>query len=425
MANKEHNTITDPEIHEPKDASTALIGQVYTSDGAGSGSWSVPSGNNTVIVNAKADFPTPSGGVITLLANTTYVLGAAISVGTDRFALGANTSVTGNSLHSTLTYTGTGIMFTGVDVSASMIRVSLNCANGTVYSLTDNTGGVNQFIGETVIVDSCAAWGTFDDLLLTQFLNSSCLNATQGITILGTNGLIWSFDRFALVSTSASFVGINLGTATASNIEFNNLVLVGPSGAAGISGAAGNANVPTGVIATVSNSDFSGGMTTPLVGITEDDIRWSFKANSANVRDTLPDSLLALNGNTTDSVISVQSTAVLVGGTWTDERSSHFTNTTGGRSTYDGEKDLLTPFSVHCTVDVASGSNKVVTVYLAKNGTVYTNTGLALTVSAGAPLPISTQWQDSLTETDYIEVWVANETDTVNVIVTDAILRLR
>lgn len=35
----EHNTITDPEIHEPKGASTALAGQVYVSNGAASGSW--------------------------------------------------------------------------------------------------------------------------------------------------------------------------------------------------------------------------------------------------------------------------------------------------------------------------------------------------------------------------------------------------
>lgn len=35
----EHNTITDPEIHEPKGVSTAGAGQVYIADGAGSGTW--------------------------------------------------------------------------------------------------------------------------------------------------------------------------------------------------------------------------------------------------------------------------------------------------------------------------------------------------------------------------------------------------
>lgn len=39
MANVNHNTLTDPYLHEPKGASTALAGQIYVADGAGSGDW--------------------------------------------------------------------------------------------------------------------------------------------------------------------------------------------------------------------------------------------------------------------------------------------------------------------------------------------------------------------------------------------------
>lgn len=35
----EHNTITDPDLHEPKDVAAAGSGEVYVSDGAGSGVW--------------------------------------------------------------------------------------------------------------------------------------------------------------------------------------------------------------------------------------------------------------------------------------------------------------------------------------------------------------------------------------------------
>jgi len=35
----QHGVITDPDVHEPKGASTASVGQVYVSDGAGSGTW--------------------------------------------------------------------------------------------------------------------------------------------------------------------------------------------------------------------------------------------------------------------------------------------------------------------------------------------------------------------------------------------------
>ena len=35
----EHDSITDPEIHEPKGISTAAVDTVYVADGAGSGAW--------------------------------------------------------------------------------------------------------------------------------------------------------------------------------------------------------------------------------------------------------------------------------------------------------------------------------------------------------------------------------------------------
>lgn len=38
----QHNTITDPDIHEPKGVSTAVTGKVYMSDGSASGDWVYP-----------------------------------------------------------------------------------------------------------------------------------------------------------------------------------------------------------------------------------------------------------------------------------------------------------------------------------------------------------------------------------------------
>jgi hypothetical protein len=39
MANVNHATLTDPNLHEPKGVAAAPAGQVYISDGAGSGDW--------------------------------------------------------------------------------------------------------------------------------------------------------------------------------------------------------------------------------------------------------------------------------------------------------------------------------------------------------------------------------------------------
>lgn len=54
----EHKDITEPNIHEPKGASTANSGQVYTADGLGSGNWKYTSnschGEMSIINNATA-----------------------------------------------------------------------------------------------------------------------------------------------------------------------------------------------------------------------------------------------------------------------------------------------------------------------------------------------------------------------------------
>jgi hypothetical protein len=42
MAIIQHVDITDPQVHEPKGASTATVDAVYLSDGAGSGAWEYP-----------------------------------------------------------------------------------------------------------------------------------------------------------------------------------------------------------------------------------------------------------------------------------------------------------------------------------------------------------------------------------------------
>lgn len=66
MANIEHASIDDPNIHEPKGISTATADQIYVSDGAGSGDWTDiadvldASGytmNSILVVNSEGNEP--------------------------------------------------------------------------------------------------------------------------------------------------------------------------------------------------------------------------------------------------------------------------------------------------------------------------------------------------------------------------------
>ena len=46
MANIQHSVLTDPQLHEPKGASTAASGKVYVANGSGSGAWQFIAGHS-------------------------------------------------------------------------------------------------------------------------------------------------------------------------------------------------------------------------------------------------------------------------------------------------------------------------------------------------------------------------------------------
>ena len=74
------------------------------------------------------------------------------------------------------------------------------------------------------------------------------------------------------------------------------------------------------------------------------------------------------------------------------------------------------------TVRPASGSNQTLTVYIAKDGAVIPSAKITRIVSATESANVSLAFNVSLANSDYIELFVANETSTNNVLVTDALL---
>lgn len=420
----EHNTLTDPELHEPKDVSTATVGQTYVADGAGSGAWFNQAGANTVVINSASDFPAPVAGVITLLTKTEYVISADVTTA-DRFVLSDRTTLRGQSTSGTqLTYTGTGTMFTGVDAQSQLFRMRIDCPNGKAFDMTDTVGGIKsfQFIESALV--SAVDFGSFSNLSVLALQNSGTGLITNGPTVSGVDFGIISLINFSVLSTSATFIGFDFGTAISDRINITNFIVTAPAGAIGVKGAAGSANVPVGRVANITNSSFTGGLTTPLSGITPDDIRWRLESNSPNVQDTMPDALLSLTANATPTVLSVGVPTIVLG-TFVSERASHFTNTTAGRTTYNGERDITTPIDISIVVDVASGTNKSIRAYVAINGTEVTNSGKAVNISSGDPKELTMPWQEVITTNDFVEVFIENETDSVNATVVDATIRVR
>lgn len=412
-----HNTLTGTELHEPKGAAAAAVDLVYISDGAGSGSFKKFKPDHVVIVNALSDFPTPSAGVITLAADTFYIVGNDLATA-DRFALSANVGL--SSLHTngpTLDYTGTGAMFTGSSVDFTVTNARLKANNGT---LLDLTGGFMRLDNSTV--EGTTKDGKLTDIIGLVINRCTFLDSDDGFEFLGTAAAaVLSLSKIRYVTASATNEFVDLGTIVFSSFEIMDIVFDTPAGAIGIKGAAASANIATGKIALVTSCEFDPDMT-PLSGITTTDIRFEFTVNSG-----LIDSFKAADTFITSTqtvTIATQSVFVVInGGSWTSDVASRFTTTTAGKLTYISEVDATFLISGTATIEKTAGGADILEMRVAKNGTTIPKSG-TFTQSAD-PTTVASQALVTLTKDDFLELFVANNSSTGNVDVNVANLTAR
>lgn len=425
MADLDHKDITEAFLHEPKGVSTATAGQAYLADGAGSGVWTnLETGNKVILISSLADLPDISGGAYPLAANTSYRFVADVNLGTNYLLFANGTDVSSVAFGvSTITYTGTAPMMQGADANATIKDITINCPNANVYAWHDTTPATSIVIIQDVLILACKTVGVFNDVNTLVTDGSTVVDCTDGFVFLGTAQVGCRLVSVNIFSTSTSFVGLDFTGSLVQAVNLDGIILEGGAGSIGLKGDAGSANIAANFEANVSNVQFQG-VTTPLSGITIDDVRWNFQGNG-DILDTMPDALVSLNSNAVATVISTINTPVLAAGTWVCERQSHFTCTTAGRATYIGEKNIISPVDIVATMDMASGTNKDVTMYLALNGTIITNSGQHNRISSGTPRNTSVVWQLELSPNDYLELYVENNSDTVNITVQSAVLRVR
>ncbi len=381
-----------------------------------------PTPSNTFIINSESDFPTQDATTITLDADTQFVIGASFTTAKS-FIVGHQSLITGNNILSpVLTYSGTGSMFTSVDASLTIRNLQIDHPLAQGFDFTDTIGTQILFLNNKVRTVSGTKYGTFDNLQSVLIEGSSALDVDDGVTISGVDNLVTSVDKFFMGSTSASFIGFDFGSSVVQTAELEDLILIGPTGSVGIKGAAASANVPTGVVATVTGCNLSG-VDTALDTISVDDIRWFFAGNSG-IPDTRKDALISIEGNITETTISSVNTPVKLAGVWTIEGDSHFTSDTTGRITYIGESAFKSPIDFSTTILMAGGGDKQVTIYVAINGSVLTQTGKEGTVSGAKSASITVIWQHTFQTGDYVEIWGENTDNTENIILQQAVGRI-
>jgi len=378
----------------------------------------VPASTKTVIVAVKADLPTPAVGIITLAADTNYLFTADVDVGTDRLVLNGNLISAADSSLIQLTYTGTGVMLTDIGNSSKFTKIKLSCPNGTLTDIQGGGVGVFQMLDMTV--KDCLSIGTWDALRGSQMNNVSFDSLpTTGLLFTGSQGIF--LNTGSLVNLLAGTF-LDLGTATFDGFSFTSSFPTVAAGATMVSGLANNGNINTGGFATI-HEVIQGGSGAALSGITSDDTQWQFDLNNT-ISDTRPDALASFN-TPTNTVITTVNTPVLVAGVWTTEPAvSQFTVTAGGRLTYNGIKPATFPISISANIESVSGSNKAITIHLFKNGSIVTNANMPNKVSSNDPKSTSIMWQLKFNPTDFIELFIENNTDNIDLKVNKSSIRI-
>lgn len=373
-----------------------------------------------VIINELADFPAPVAGVITLLPDTLYLLGQDVSLGTNTIKLSSNTSLRGlDSIVISLTYTGTGDMFTIANTTNRISNLSIVCSTGRILNFTDNTGSIFRMTDCTV---AAARFGLLNGVApgsSARFSSVSGAFSVSGLTLTGQWRTL-QYETSAITQNAGAF--LDLGTATFEAVIVGPILINVASGAEFLSGLTNSGNIVAGGTGQVTQT-LSSGAGALLVGISVDDALWRFALND-DIQDTRSDALLSMQSNATNTVIASSGTYVLVAGTWVDSGKSQFSVTAAGRMTYLGGNDARLPVDFSCSAAPISGNAKTIGLQVALNGVLIPGSMRTGTTDSGKPVSITNIWQITMSTNDFVEIFVANETDSTDILVSSAIGRV-
>tara|TARA_R100000951_G_scaffold56942_2_gene47808 strand:- start:1754 stop:3025 length:1272 start_codon:yes stop_codon:yes gene_type:complete len=374
--------------------------------------------NNIVVINDVTDFPAASGGIITLDDNTTYYISDNI-VTADRFVCGQNNIITSNNpFANALVYTGSGDMFTGVNVSFAVDRGVISCPNAQPFNFSATAGNLPTFGLNLTTIANCQKCGTFDNLRSVNVTNTAFFDCTEGISISGVdNWDTFTVSRLRIDGGVSVINGLDLTSSLHETFELSNYVIIGGAGTIGITGLPNNANVKPNFIASIDQCEFTSGVT-PLSGITIEDVRFSFLSNSG-LQDSTIDANPYLSVATTVTINTSGVYEKINQGNWLFSEASRLSVSTDGDVTNLMEKPVKLQINGSVTLEKVGGGSDLLTARLVYNDlpndpqSVITELGTDNT----NPTNIGLVGIFTLNPGDAISIYVSNQDSTANVIV--------
>ncbi len=377
----------------------------------------VVSGADTVLVQEKGDFPTPSGGVITLTSGTIYNISGVVSTGTDRINTNGASGLFGTTgLHDQLTYTGTGSMFTTLDNTLILRELTLVATAGTVFDFTSTDAG-DSLICTGIVFASQTAMGNVDGCDFFVIDRCDIRNTTSaGFTFTGaTNG---SFTVIAVTSANVGTL-FSLGTSVWNDVSIRNTRATTPSGSTFLNGATASGNIATGSIGRIDSCTFldSG---TPVATIdSATDVQWSFTGNAGmNVQDTIHAGSMFFTGNATDTVIASSGVYVKVAGTTTSSLLRQFTSPSSNELQHDGiDTRLFTLFANMAIEKSGTAVDALLAIFV--DGSIITTAGPSKGNISSTTRSVSLSGSFEMATSKSVEIFIQNVDNDNDLLVTD------
>lgn len=417
--------LRDPNVDSPQIRSiVAGTGIAATLNGSADGiiisatGGDVPISNNTVIVNTLDDLPPDSGGERVLAAGFEYFFNNDLEIDVP-LRLQNLTVVAGtDNFITNLTYNGTGSMFVADDAIIKIKDLGITCPNAEIIRHTCSIPETWSVELKTLFVFAAASGGTFTNSFFALSDQSIYLLMSNGFTFQGSFSTV-NMERIqANVSNGALF---DLGTSVINFFYLSNAFVDLDVSGYLIDGATNSDNIEAGGIGQVLGVRTTGS-SAPLNGVSVEDRRWEFSGCN-QILDTRPDALLNLSAPY-NAVFASPNVPIPIQGVWTLQRTSQFDALTTGVVEYNRLKPFITPFTASVTILNNSGNNQEFSVYWAKNGAVYTESGLTVEADNGEPETFTVIWQDQVNDGDFLQLYVENNTSSSALSVEKAIMRV-
>lgn len=368
--------------------------------------------SNVIIVSSKDKLPSSSGGVITLLPNTTYLIVNHIDLTGDRIVTSGSTCIMGMSSEN-CSLTSTGLVGNALITSAYTLdlRHILIKDVTTAINLSGSTSVFDWFAVNFLNVQNVGSIGNCSNFI---FNNGSFFNS-QNLIFNGEVGTI-SFDKCLFTSSSGVVITID-STAIINRrfrITFSSFVTTG-------AGKSINVNVSASIPVEsyiLDNINFSGGVTY-LQGI-DHTSNLSLFRNCVGITNTFVYGQLFMNDNLVATPIAQLNTFYKVLGT---------TLPSPDMSKYEHSDNRLTckarirrTYTIICTLSFNSGNNDVCKFGYRDSvlGDVRLPSRTKSTANAaGRAENVTFPCNVTHGFDDYLEIWCANTSSLSSVVVTD------